>query len=388
MSDNLSILSNPDLFNIITEQQLNKKIVKEFEARKTVFLVAHGRLVRNAVMTSYNLMANSASGTGKDWVIKHTLEILPEGSVIYQNKMTPAAFTYWHKDDPSWTWDGKALYLEDVSNKLLRSEVFKTMSSSGTNAVVVNKKQETEEIYIRGKSVMIITTNDVLPSDDMYRRFPILFLNDSVNQTKAIMKRQSEMAMTGIKPGYNEKLREALNFLEPVSVKIPFADEIDDQFPSDHVIMRTHYPRFLDYIKASAALHQKQRETEGELLVASEKDFDIAKIALKVITQNPLMIPLTKKMDRLLKIFKEGEWYSAKDLMRYLPWTPKTIYKLLDILTAHGFLIRIMRNIEGVDREVQFYQKIELGGEGIDKMRLSTDEEKPKEKLTYFGHTI
>lgn len=368
MPTDLSLLSKPNLFDIITERELDKKIVGELNARKTVFLVAEGRLVKNASMTSYNLMANASSGTGKDWVVKYVLDLFQKDICFYQNKMTPAAFTYWHKSNKDWNWDGKICYLEDASNTLLLSDVFKTMSSSGTKAVVVNKKRETEEINIKGKPVLIITTNNVLPSDDMYRRFPILYMDESINQTKAIIKRQGTLAKSGIYPEYDPKVKEALRWLTRVDVKIPFADQVSKQFPTHSIIMRTHHPRFLDYIKASAAVHQYQREKEGEIIIATKRDFEIAKNALINTMQNPWMIPLTRKQTTLLNVFKENEWYSAKELLPRISWSQAVLYKMLDSLTDFGFLVRKLENVEYSDKDVCFYRKVNIRIDDIKSM--------------------
>lgn len=71
------LLANPDLFDLITEDELDKKIVGELETRKTIFLCACGALVENSNLASYNLLVNSESGAGKDWITGKSLEVFP-----------------------------------------------------------------------------------------------------------------------------------------------------------------------------------------------------------------------------------------------------------------------------------------------------------------------
>lgn len=302
------ILQNPDLFNEITITEYNKKIVGEYEARKVIFLSSNGRLVENCQTASYNLLINDESGIGKDYVAHSCLSILSNNVYIHKTKISATVFNYWHdsKSEPSWTWNGKVFYCEDISENVLNSDVFKVMSSSGSSATITIKQQAVE-ISINGKPVNIITSASATPNFELIRRYPILNLDSSINQTREIMKRHSEYKKKGLTPEYNQLYTEALDFLKRVKVKIPFADLIDPYFPANNIMMRTHYPRFLDYVSASTAFHQFQRkqDTEGFIL-AEDKDYDIARICFLKLCSNKYMIPLTINQKSILKIFEEN----------------------------------------------------------------------------------
>jgi hypothetical protein len=121
------------------------------------------------------------------------------------------------------------------------------------------------------------------------------------------MKRHNEYKKKGIVPEYNVDITNALRFLKRVKVKIPFADKLEHtNFPTKNIIMRTHYPRFLDFICASAAFHQFQREYEEQgFLLATGEDYDIARECFLKLCSNRYMIPLTINQKKILEIFEE-----------------------------------------------------------------------------------
>lgn len=312
------ILYNPHMFNLITETEFDKKIVGEIQARKTIFLCAMGGcLVENCQVASYNLLINDSAGTGKDYVTSNVLSVIPNERYVKKTRISPATFTYWHNSayEPEWTWDGKVFYCEDIGEGVLNSEVFKVMCSSGSDATVIIK-QKAVDLKIEGKPVMIITTANSIPNPELTRRFEMVNLTESVSQTEDVMKRHSMNAIEGHSPNYNGSLKESLSMLERVKVKIPYAEKLYLIFPATSVMMRTKFPRFLDLIKASAAIHQFQRQKdENGYLIAEKKDYEIAIEAMKFLTTNKYMISLTKNkkwiMDFIYKKTEEDNNYKA-----------------------------------------------------------------------------
>jgi len=167
----LKFLNRPTLLDDIVED-IGKKVVGERDTIKTIFLCSMGSLVENVNKTSNNLIVNSTTGSGKDWVVERTLEIIPKDRWVKRTRISEKVFTYWHnpKFEPEWTWDGKIFYNEDVSNTILNSDVFKVMSSTGSIATVL-VNQRPIDIEIVGTPVMIVTTESASPSREITRRF-------------------------------------------------------------------------------------------------------------------------------------------------------------------------------------------------------------------------
>ncbi|MFH1229351.1 MAG: hypothetical protein V1678_02905 [Candidatus Aenigmatarchaeota archaeon] len=344
-----TILENPRILDVLIEE-INQKVVGETDTIKTILLACFGSLVENNQIASYNLLVNSESGSGKDYIVFSTLQILPKDSWLKRTRITPNVFTYWHNPqyEPEWTWDGKICYLEDISDNVMDGEVFKVMCSSGSSATVLIK-QVPKDIEIRGKPVFIITSANASPNSELTRRFVIVNLDESIDQTKAIMERQAKYESEGKSIKYNKTLIESLSYLERIRVKIPFAKVLPGFLPKNSMIMRTHFPRFMDYIKSSCALHQYQRETDEEgFNVAEGQDYDIAREVLLKLTSNPFMIPLTHNDKKLLDILEGlGVPISALELEAKISFLSRAqLYKILDKLAKYGFLEKSTREDE------------------------------------------
>ncbi len=358
--ESIEVLKSQDFFEVVCKE-FDKKIVGEEATRKVIFLcAAGGRLVMNCQIASFNLLVNDEAGVGKDYVAAAVLDMLPTDVYIHKTRISPTVFTYWHnaKFEPEWTWDGKVFYPEDISEIVLNSDVFKVMCSKGSSATMVIK-QVAYEIDIKGKPVMITTTASATPNPELTRRFVILNLDSSEDQTKAIMKRHSQFKKRGVVPDYNPIFKEALGKLKRVRVKIPFADLIDAHFPAKSVIMRTHYPRFLDYVCAAASLHQYQRKTDEEgFILADPQDYEIARECFQKLCSNKYMIPLTINQKKILEVLeKEPE---LRDSASHLHTKKMGFLSLpalqtnLGILTKYGIL-ETDTEMDSMNREIEVF---------------------------------
>ena len=361
----LELLRKENLFDLITEKELDKKIVKEYGARKAIFLCANGRLVENCQIASYNLLINDEAGCGKDYITSKTLEILPEEIYVKKTRISPAVFTYWHNSEyePDWTWNGKVFYTEDISESVLNSEVFKVMCSSGSEATIVIK-QRAIDLKIEGKPVIITTTANSIPSAELTRRFEMLNLDESINQTQEIMQRHCQYAIKGISPEYNKKYTESMCYLQRVTVQIPFAEKLYLLFPAESVMMRTKFPRFLDFIKASAAFHQFQRKWVGKnTILADKKDYEVACDVMQKIASNKYMVSLTKKQKKIMDFFdketiKDGSFKVHSSRLRQMLGNFISLPAMatnLSLLTSYGLLKVELNENESTHREIENY---------------------------------
>lgn len=86
-------LKNPELLELI-DKELNKKVVKENEARKVIFLIANMRNVENLNKGSDNLIVNALSGTGKDHVVGAVFDLIPSDEKEELIRTTPKVLAY------------------------------------------------------------------------------------------------------------------------------------------------------------------------------------------------------------------------------------------------------------------------------------------------------
>lgn len=352
-----NFLERETLFADLVEE-IQKKVVGETNSIATILLCCCGIWVKNNSTASFNLMVNSSSGSGKDYIIKKVLEILPQNFWIKRTRISPTAFNYWHSSrlEPEWCWDGKILYLEDVSENILNHDVMKVMVSTGSHATIVIKQQAID-LEIKGKPVTLITSASASPNNEMLRRFPILNLDETAEQTKRIKEKQAELAERGSDVEYNGAITHALEGLERVNVTIPYAKKIIDLFP-DNLIVRTALDRFFDYVRASCALHQRIRERDSKgFYIATPQDYNIARIALLKTTTNQFLIPTTKAQREILDVLKEepNSWFTIKELsIKVKTVGERQLYTLCNKLFSSGLIRKDSRREEGRKDEFIF----------------------------------
>jgi len=357
-----SVLIQQDFFDTVIKE-LDKEIVGENPAREVILLCTNGKNVENAEHTSYNLLVNDESGSGKDHLVKSVGKLyLSEVNFIKRTRISPKVLDYWHtKKEEDWNWSGKVLYLEDISYEVLNNETMRTFLSSGSHTTLL-KDQATIDKEVKGKPVVIFTTATITPKYEMLRRINILNLDTSKNQTKEIAKRKCRMARDGIVEEINPDIILALSKLQRIKVKIPFADLISkwiDSLPNENVIviLRTQIQTFLDYIKSATAFHQFQRQPDKYgYYMATEQDYEIGKRCFEKIN-NPFAIPLSKQQQKIIDIIKtlggEKDWVRQPDIIDKITFLGNTAsFNYLNRLADMGYLEKDRDKMENVDKPI------------------------------------
>jgi hypothetical protein len=175
--------------------------------------------------------------------------------------------------------------------------------------------------------------------EELLNRFFGLDVDDSVDQDSAVTKQQLSQAEFG-EVGLPEN-RNDINICRAIihivkgklfKVHIPFADRIIWKGSGD----RRNLPRFLDIIKAFAAMRFMQRdELFDNEIMADVKDFEDAK-ALYEQGKTGLTTKLAEAEQRLVKFMVGKGALSKNDIVKsYMkpngkPYTPEGIRKMLE----------------------------------------------------------
>ncbi|MFA5302926.1 MAG: hypothetical protein WC393_00115 [Candidatus Nanoarchaeia archaeon] len=342
---NLEALEGEKLFELLHDEW-DKRIVGEILAREIIFAIGFGgSLCLNAQKTSNNLIVNSKSGAGKDYVTTEILNLVPgrEERWIKRTRISNTVFTYWHNSlkEPDWTWNGKIFYGEDMNGLVLNCDVFKVMCSGGSYSTIV-KDQVALNIQINGKPSIIITAAKAVLGEELLRRFAVLNLNESKEQDDMIIDFQSKLATMDKRPEYNSDLMNALSGLKPVNVLIEFADKFSKVFKEMNasVIIRTNYNRFIDLIKYSAVIFQNQRTwLDEKTIFANSEDYDKAVDWFVHLFKNQCLLPITKDQEKLLQIINAIQQATVTDIISEATFASRSwIYLNLNLLTEKGFL--------------------------------------------------
>jgi len=324
-----------DILDLMVNEA-GKLIVEESDTIRSLIIIIAGKYVANAEATSTNILINGSSGAGKDWTVVRTLDLFPESSFEKYTRISPRVLNYLHSKDETFTWDNKVLYLEDVSNEVLNSEVLKLLASGGNKAAIVDNGRE-RELHVKGKPVLILTSTFADPNNEQLRRFPILKLKESPEKTRRINRERAKWEMNG-KPDIDPLIPIGLVMLPRVDVIVPFSDRIAEIFPYQNVISASAFSRFNDYIKASAALHQYQRKKDDKgRTIADGIDYEIARDVFRKITEDNGLIPVTNTERMVLNVLNDNPQGIESIETNVQRISQRQIRRILNNLSEKGF---------------------------------------------------
>jgi hypothetical protein len=144
-----------------------------------------------------------------------------------------------------------------------------------------------ETIEKRGPIALLVTSTGQLHAENETRmlRYGV---TESQEQTKAVMAQIAKQA-TQAAPEHDHTLWHDLQRwigAGPRDVLVPFAPQLADRIPPAAVRLRRDFSSLLGLIRASALLHQAQRETKDGAIVAAIDDYrHVRDIALRSIEE-------------------------------------------------------------------------------------------------------
>lgn len=309
-------LKQGSLWDHIICEELNKKHKGDIESKEVTFLCALGRKVKNKRTYSFNVITLVPSSAGKDHMISSVLKIFPRADYETYGRISAKSLNYLHSLDtePDYTYDGKIIYLKEITEEILNNEVMKEFTSGEEEisrvAITKQKGAGVDVIRIRGHPVVVTTTATTIPTEEIRNRFNIVKLDLSEKQTRRTFICEEEK--------YDENIRIFLSNLKDYDVKIPkdLFNFIVNAFPKNKVRYRRDFQRLLDFVKAIALFNQDERMKEGDSLIAEPKDYDRAKDIFVNAFSNCSDIPLKDIDTRIIKAFdKSKEPLTAKEIL-------------------------------------------------------------------------
>lgn len=340
------LLKDPKILERFVDE-IGKRIAGERDTIAAILLHLFGAWVKNASMKTH-LLVNSESSAGKSYICNQIRKIFPGDKIEYRTKITPEVLTYWHnaKYEPEWNWNGKILYLEDVRDEVVNSPTFKVMASEGSTATVVIK-QRAIDIEIQGCPIIILTSANTMPNAEIINRFSIINLDETPMQTKNVVRKQLQIAINGGHEDYEPFYTEAIRKLVRCNVRLPvWLERLIESFPEDIMRVRRDIGRFIDLVRASAVLHQNQREFDvvSKTVWANEDDYELAREITKKISDAGGSYGLTHRLRKCFEICRDyfmetEEYFSTKEIFAYNPIVSERQWaRILEQLSSMGLL--------------------------------------------------
>jgi len=318
------LLEKGSLWDKIVLDELDKKHVGDIKTKEIILLSCIGRLVKNKNSFSFNNLVLSTSSSGKDHLVGSVLKLFPREDFEIWGRTSAKTFNYLHnlEEEPDWNYNGKIVYLKEVTENVLNSEVMKEFTSAEEEiskiAIPRGRTKTTSPgsdiMEVRGHPVVIATTATSIPTDEIRNRFNIVGLDQSSEQTKRARKNMTE--------DYSEEIKDLIKNLKCYEVEIP--DDlfrfIDKHFPSDKIRYRRDFPKFLDFVRAMTIFNQEiRRNHPGEILRSTAEDYNSARDIFMNAYSKLSDIPLKDIPKRIIDILGRGDLpLSAREICDYL----------------------------------------------------------------------
>jgi hypothetical protein len=247
---------------------------------------------------------------------------------------------------------------DDYRQRAYRQFISEGKISRGTVEKTDGKTNELAVKETIGPAVAIATTT-MEPkqfNDELQNRGGWFWSDDSASTTKAVMDAQAERAAHPVQADDAVLERTIKAFqqyhetLEALPVVVPFAHQI--KLDNDHPTARRLFPMLLNYIKASALLHQHVRERrmmEGRaVIVATADDYDVAYDlttagAPRVLETN--VKPAREAFDAIIKPYmKQGNSIWTAVAMDLLKRPEPTVRRWLEDYAESGLIVCLSRD--------------------------------------------
>ena len=366
------------LVNIVKEIQ-KEGIVGEEDTILALILKIMLRYVKDVDATSSNLVISDKSGGGKDYLVESVCNVLlPKKEYYHRTGLTEKVFRYWNSNKKDFTWNGKVIHLEDPESDLIKSQVFRTMASGGSENTVVDN-QKAVDLKVNGKPVIIVTSYNTDIDMEGIRRWDTIRMDTGKILTeKVIANRMLKKAGLYTKEE-DKELREALHsILCERNVIVPYVGDIIKVFPH-FLAMRTISGKFMDYIKASAVLHQFQRDIDvNGNIIANLDDYEYARFVFMKLS-TAFGVPLNSIEENFMNILIDAhEPLSVKEIAERFDHSISWIYRNVkdeDKFKETGLINEITTWDEKSNKEVtKYYTKIETIKITLTPARLLTGE--------------
>ena len=254
--ESIEILKRPSLLYDYGEFIRRLGVVGEKRNIRIILLALTSRLTD----TPISLVIKAESASGKSWLLKNCLKVMPEESYFEYTSMSNRALIYSEKDFAH----KFIIFLEysgqedDEVNYLTR-----TLQSEGRLKYEYTAKVDgdfvTHSIDKPGPTGFITTTTQSQIFDENETRIFSLYINESQEQTTQIVAKlgsQYESGTYEVAESEIEAWRNIQRVLKSMPVQIPYAGWLAKYIPTKKVRVRRDFERVLVSISVCALLHQ------------------------------------------------------------------------------------------------------------------------------------
>ncbi len=245
------------------------------------YLVATSRLLEKPLY----LLVQGEPSSGKSFILQTVCKTLPPTSVETVTDLTPEALYYLTEAAPL---KNRVLFLGERRRQKSEESIDATRSlrelhEAGRLSKLVPIKEggrlRTVRLEIEGApAILESVSHNAIPAEDLSRAI-LAWTNETEEQTRQVLREFARRKASGspeVSPERLETIRAVQWLLEPWRVSVPFLPALAEKFPAQQTEARRAFVRLAALTEASALLHQRQRKTKGDCLLAEVDDLRLA----------------------------------------------------------------------------------------------------------------
>lgn len=278
------LLHSPDLMRQVVRDFSAVGIAGERELAATLYLIGTSRLLDRPLAA----IVQGPSSSGKSYVLERVSSLFPPEAVLIATDLTPQSLYYLKPGSLKHRWviaGERRRIEEDETAEATRA--LREMLSAGRLSKLLPVKEDgrmqTVLIEQEGPIAYCETTTLSHIFDEDANRCLLLNTDEREEQTRRVLEAAAVTAQgQAADPSAVIARHHAMQrLLQPAAVIVPFAGVLANLIDSRRVEVRRAFPHLLAAIRASALLHQYQRQRDGQgRVVAARDDYELARYLL------------------------------------------------------------------------------------------------------------
>lgn len=320
------LLETENLIELFLKDVEERGLVGEQANASTVLLCAVSALLSSPL----NLTVSGESSAGKNYLLAAVAAFIPEEHRKATSGLTPKALMHAAEDE----FQHKAIFIAEYEGVAKADYAIRTMQSEKViewDFVDTGKGIRKKKSRVKGPAAFLQATTRPVLHPENETRLLFISLDESSEQTHAILRRQAEAAEKGELPNDEEKIKNWHDFirsLKSMNVAIPFASNLAAHFPTERVRSRRDFPKLLGLIETSAFIHQYQREKQDGRIIASPEDYRVAKHLFENCYATGPDTKLSELLSAAQELHGKGT-FRVSDLIEKTGWGKSKVYMVL-----------------------------------------------------------
>jgi len=347
-----NLLQDPALLYKV-KCELDRSITGEDKNKLLLYLICASSYTKTVGSSKWNLSAiiTGSSSAGKSWLLNNVAKYFK--NVEDYTRLTGAA-----PDRLAKNFNNKILIVQELRGTESAQSTLRVWISEGKLKLLTTDKDEkgrltTNVLETVGSPTFITTCTEAEVDTELLNRIFILSMNESVEQTRNILKFEAKLyrelgVENGLEP--EEKFVDLPAHLQFISnVLIPYIDVLAEKFPIPKgkelsANPRRDFKKLIFLIGVITWLHQMQRwiVQRGPFLfaVANVNDFYMA-WRLCEDTLRDTILKLTERHKWVLNCFEnKGDILTVRDVAVQTGLSENRARELLNSLVRKGYLLK------------------------------------------------